>query len=237
MRKTALLFALIALPLHADLGQRIKSVNGWVGYTVPVSGRHVVCSYDGDSININDMPDTEPASSLRVLYQVERGQVISLRMSSPECTWQRNAQWIDPVDPRESAQFLKTLIDGGDMSVAKKALTAFALHRDTADDLIRYARENKSSKIRSMALFWVSQEAGDKAAAVLKDAVENDPEEEVRAKAVFGISQLPNDKSIPLLVDLMKNNRSRAVRKKAAFWLGQKDDPRALAALEDVLLH
>ena len=237
MKKMAFLF-LLALPLRADLASQIRAVNGWVGYSVPiVDGNHFVCSWD-DSITISRDDDyNRQSSALHVLYEVEKGRIVTVRLSSPECRYQRTVQWITtPVDPRESVRFLLDLVNGNE--VGKKAMGALALHRDTKDEeLIALARRHPESKIRSNALFWISQRAGDKAAGVLRDAVDNDPEEDVRAKAVFGISQLPNDKSIPLLIELMKTHRNARVRKKAAFWLGQKDDPRALAALEDLLTH
>lgn len=238
MKKMAFLLVLLAVPLRADLAGQIRGVNGWVGYSVPiVDGRHLVCSWD-EGVSINDDDDRLRSSALHVLYEVERGKVLSVRLSSPECRNSRPFQWLMNIDPRESVRFLRTLIDDpNDRGVAKKAVTALALHRDTVDQLIEIAKRHPTGKIRSSALFWVSQRAGDKAAGVLRDAIDNDPEEDVRTKAVFGISQLPNEKSIPLLIELMKTHRSPAVRKKAAFWLGQKDDPRALAALEDLLTH
>jgi len=229
---------LVALPLFADLRQQIESKTGWVGYSVPIAGTHTICSWDDWSQTISSGPCLRPSSALYVLYEVRTGHIESLRLSSPECApINKSIQWLEGVNPRESARFLRAFIDGDDRSLAKKAVNALALHQGTADDLIDIARHNSSPKIRSMALFWVSKAAGDRAASVLKDAIDNDPEEDVKTKAVFGISQLPNDQSIPLLIDLIKSNRNRAVRKKAAFWLGQKDDPRALAALEDILKH
>jgi HEAT repeat protein len=241
MRTLALLVALVALPVQADLASQIRASKGWVGYVVPIAeGRHLVCSFD-EGITINrgsDYDDFARSSALHVLYRVEDGEVTSVRLSSPECNSTRVVQWLPNPDPGESARFLVRLInDPRDRGVAKKAVGALALHRDTVNELINLAKKHESGSIRSAALFWVSQRAGDRAAGVLKDAIDNDPEEDVRAKAVFGISQLPDDKSIPLLIQLMKTHGSRAVRKKAAFWLGQKDDPRALAALEEVLTH
>ena len=238
MRKIAFLLVLFAVPLQADLASQVRAANGWVGYSVPIiDGRHYVCSWD-ESINIvSGVDDYQPRSSaLHVLYQVERGKVLSVRLSSPECRSTRQVQWIPGVDPRESVRFLLSLVNAEESG--KKAIGALALHRDTPDeDLIALARRHRDSKIRSNALFWISQRAGDKAAGVLRDAIDNDPDADVQTKAVFGISQLPNDKSIPLLIDLMKTHRNPRVRKKAAFWLGQKDDPRALNALEDLLTH
>ena len=239
MKKMAFLLVLFVVPLRADLAGQIRAANGWVGYSVPiVDGRHLVCSWD-EGINIHDDDDFRSRSSaLYVLYEVDHGKVVSVRLSSPECRSTRSNHWLVNIDPRESVRFLRSLIDdANDRGVAKKAVSALALHRDTVDQLIEIAKRHPVGKIRSSALFWVSQRAGERAAGVLRDAIDNDPEESVRTKAVFGISQLPNDKSIPLLIELMKTHKSPAVRKKAAFWLGQKDDPRALAALEDILTH
>lgn len=237
MKRIAFLAMLtLALPLRADLRQQIESKTGWIGYSVPISGHHTVCSWDDGSESISDGPHLEPSTALYVLYHVVARHIDGIRLSSPQCgALNREVQWIDGVDPRASAGLLRTLIDGDDRSMAKKAVSALALHAGTTGDLIEIAKHNPSSKVRGMALFWVSQAAGTRAAAVLKDAIDNDPEDDVKTKAVFGISQLPNDQSIPLLVDLIKTNRSAAVRKKAAFWLGQKNDPRALQALEDIL--
>ncbi|HEX9160585.1 MAG TPA: HEAT repeat domain-containing protein, partial [Thermoanaerobaculia bacterium] len=199
-------------------------------------GHQLVCSYDDVSQTIGTSTDRANSSRLFVLYDVSGGHVRTIRLSSPECPPStQTIQWLENVDVRESARFLRSIIDGGDRSVAKKAVNALALHPGTVDDLIDIARHNATPKVRGMALFWVSQAAGQRAASVLKDAVDHDPEAEVKTKAVFGISQLPDDQSIPMLIDLIKTNRSPEVRKKAAFWLGQKDDPRALAALEDIL--
>ena len=237
MKKIAFLALLtLALPLRADLRQQIESKSGWIGYSVPLSGHHTVCSWDDWSDSIKDGPYLKSSSALYVIYHVDAGHIDSVRLSSPECApLAHEVQWLEGVEPGASAKLLRTLIEGGDGSLAKKAVNALALHQGTTDDLIDIAKHNSSSKVRGMALFWISQAAGVRAASVLKDAIDNDPEDDVKTKAVFGISQLPNDQSIPLLVELIKTNRSAAVRKKAAFWLGQKNDPRALQALEDIL--
>ncbi|MBK5258105.1 MAG: HEAT repeat domain-containing protein [Thermoanaerobaculia bacterium] len=231
MMKLAFLLLLAAVPLRADLASQVRGVSGWAGYSVPIAdGRHVLCSWESTTIESH----RETASgSLLVLYEVADGSVRSVRVSSPECRATKQIHWIQGVDPRESVRFLRALVDDDDVS--RKALTALALHRGVEDDLIRVARDHASASVRGHALFWVSQHAGEKAAAALRQAVDNDPETRVKEKAVFGISQLPDERSIPMLIDLMKTHRNAAVRKKAAFWLGQKNDPRALAAFEDIL--
>jgi HEAT repeat protein len=233
MKTMALLLVLLALPLQADLATDIRSAAGWIGYSVPVAaGGHTICSWD--SYVDMDRQWNAPASALLVMYEVDRGAIRSMRVSSPECRATHEVRWLQNVSEQESVRFLTALIDG-DAGISKKAVTALALHRDSEEELIRLARRHASKSVRSTALFWVGQRAGRRAAEILRDAIDNDPDAEVKAKAVFGIAQLPDDRSIPMLVDLLNTHRSREVRKKAAFWLSQKDDPRALAALEAIL--
>jgi hypothetical protein len=237
MKKIAFLALLtLALPLRADLRQQIESKSGWIGYSVPIAGWHSICLWDDWSSSVKDGPYVSSSHALLVGYHVGAGHIDNVRVSSPECApLSHEVQWLEGVDPRASAGLLRRLIDGGDASLAKKAVSALALHAGTTDDLIEIAKHNSSSEVRSMTLFWIARAAGTRAASVLKDAIDNDPEDDVKKKAVFGLSQLPNEQSIPLLVELIKTGRSAAVRKNAAFWLGQKNDPRALQALEDIL--
>jgi HEAT repeat protein len=103
------------------------------------------------------------------------------------------------------------------------------------DDLIRMARDDESAHARGQALFWLAQKAGQKAAAAITGAIENDPDEEVKDKAVFALSQMPKDEGVPRLIQVAQTNRNAEVRKKAMFWLGQSDDSRALAFFEKIL--
>jgi HEAT repeat protein len=170
---------------------------------------------------------------------VDGHHIDRVRMRSAACDLDaegRSVTWLDGVDPRASLDLLEALVRL-DEDDAKHALVALAISNGSTDRLIDIARREGSATLRGKAMFWLGQQAGEKAAAALRDAVENDPDDGVKAKAVFGIYNLPNDQSVPLLIDLMKNHRSRTVRKKAAFWLSQKNDPRALAAFEDILTH
>lgn len=256
---------MLLLALHLTHGSvqpvatlRSAPANGWIGYAMATRAPTTVsccdgwgnwskrcdgCHLDGDdsfSINSRDKDDIGPAgaSQLYVFTRFDDGVPGRIRIFSPTCELDAGGQtvnWVDNVSQGESIAFLRKAAENGAKKLRNGALLALSLHAGATDTLIELARRNSNREIRGQALFWLSQQAGTRAAEALKDAVENDPEESVRAKAVFGISQLPNDESIPLLVDLMKHNRSREVRKKAAFWLGQKNDPRALAAIEEIL--
>src|SRR5688572_26683603 len=127
MKTMAFLLVLLALPLRADLATDIRSADDWVGYSVPiVDGRHTICSWD-NSMENDHRWDT-PASALLVMYQVEKGAIRSVRISSPECRATHQVRWLQNVTSDESLRFLVALIDG-DNDVSKKAVTALALHR------------------------------------------------------------------------------------------------------------
>ena len=251
MKMLALLFAaapMLAAPPRVvngtvqvvpSLAQAQSTVNGWIGYAVASTRgfSSCGCSLSSENNNISREDDDGPSTVLLFL-RMRDGRPDRFRFFSTDCEIKAGGQsisWVDNVSERESVAFLRQIADSGTEHVYSGALLALTFHPGGTDALIDIARHNPSSRVRGNALFWLSQAAGQKAAAALRDAVDNDPEESVRAKAVFGISQLPNDQSIPLLIDLLKHNRSREVRKKAAFWLGQKNDPRALEAIAEVL--
>jgi len=122
--------------------------------------------------------------------------------------------------------------------VVKPAVVALAMHdgAPATRSLVAIARDHAVSKLRSDALFWLGQRAGNEAAATIAEAIDRDPDTDVKRRAVFALSQLPKDDGVPKLIDVARNNRNAAVRKQAMFWLGQSNDPRALKFFEEVLL-
>jgi hypothetical protein len=234
--------AVTVVAASGPLKAQIESLpSSWAGYQLPAQpDRRFFCSIR-DGISIED--DRDAAGPVAVFFRVEDHHVALLRIDSWQCPLDAGGlpvRWIEGVDAAASLGYLRGLVDGldsrqPDSHVARHALTALAFQDNAIDALIDIAHHHADSHIRSSALFWLGQRAGQKAAAALLSAVDDDPNEDVRSRAVFGISNLPNDQSIPLLADLMKTNKSRQVRKKAAFWLSQKKDPRALAAIETLL--
>jgi hypothetical protein len=235
------------------LQSRVESVSGWVGWAIPAQDAREItccdnwngggcssCRLDGSNMNItsNDHDGLHVVVDHYNLFaRVSEHRVDRIRIFSANCNLDASGNtvyWMDDVKPADSVALLRSLASGSGTEKGRdNALMALAFHAGGTDALIDAARHG-THETRGKALFWLSQQASEKATATLKDAVENDPDDDVRGKAVFGISQLPDDRSIPLLIELT-NHRSRTVRKKAIFWLGQKNDPRALAAIEDIL--
>jgi HEAT repeats len=224
-----------------SLSARVQSIgSGWVGWSIPPrDSRSIICScrLDSDNINIRSNDD-----DLRVavdhhdlFVHLTDHAVDRVRVFSPACTLDASGQtiyWVEAVAPAEGIAFLRTIATGTSPRARNQALLALSLHAGATDTLIDIARHG-DHELRGKALFWLSQEAGEKAVAALRGAVD-DPDDEIRGKAVFGISQLPNDESIPMLIELTRHH-SATVRKKALFWLGQKNDPRALDAIAEIL--
>jgi HEAT repeat protein len=103
--------------------------------------------------------------------------------------------------------------------------------------MIQVAKTDRSTHVRGQALFWLAHKAGQKAAAAITEAIENDPDTDVKKRAVFALQQLPPDEGVPLLIQVARANKNPAVRKQAMFWLGQSNDPRAVRFFEEVLLR
>ena len=231
----------------------------WIAYRVPVAAGNQMCCGDSGSAGAccrgctlegrsgfssrrdGKVALDEDAGGI-VYLRGEGGRIDRVRMFSGGCPVDAGGRplvWLSDVRPEESLRLLASLAEGsaGTKSVAEGVLAAIAFHDDPAADrlLIGLARRHASSHVRGQALFWLSQKAGEKAAATITGAIEDDPDEDVKEKAVFALSQLPRDEGVPRLIEVARTNRNREVRKKAMFWLGQSNDPRALAFIEDVL--
>lgn len=224
-----------------SLANRVESIgSGWVAWSIPAHDHSSVscsCRLEGDNINIrsND-DDVHPLIDHHdVFVRLVDHRVDRVRVFTPTCTLDVSGQtiyWIDNVPPAESIDYFRSIALGSTTRAREHALFALAMHAGATDTLIDLARHG-SKELRGKALFWLSQQAGQKAVATLRGATD-DPDDDIRGKAVFGISQLPDDQSIPLLIELTKHH-SPTVRKKAIFWLGQKNDPRALDAIAEIL--
>jgi len=105
--------------------------------------------------------------------------------------------------------------------------------------LLRLARSDAlPQQTRRSAVFWLSQQAGDRVTRELSAFVsDGDEDRELRKHAVFALSQRPREEAVPELVRIARTHRDPEIRKTAMFWLGQSGDPRALALFEEILRH
>ena len=215
----------------------------WVGYRMSVTrGRRSM-----DDCWERSRIALEPAKEVLVLARLEAGQVVRLRTATPECEIDAGGLpvvWLDGVKPDDSVAWLTSLVhtipgaaDRFDR-VVRPAVVALAMHEGPAAtrSLVAIARDHAVPRMRSDALFWLGQRAGNEAVATIAEAIDRDPETEVKRRAVFALSQLPKDDGVPKLIEVARNNRNAAVRRQAMVWLGRSNDPRALRFFEEVLL-
>lgn len=234
----------------------------WVGYRIPmIPGPRQMCCWDstssiagdccgmcrlesggGVTMTTGDVQQRgtrivlEPPTEFLVLARFENGVVTRIRTFTPDCDVDAGGMtllWLNDVRPDESVSWLASLTGN------KQAVHAIAMHNTASalSTLIRTAREDRDTRRRSDALFWLAQRAGQQAVATITDAINDDPETEVKKKAVFALSQLPHDEGVPRLIEIARTHRNSEVRKQAFFWLGQTKDPRAIQFFEEILLR
>ena len=123
---------------------------------------------------------------------------------------------------------------------AEEALTGAAV-ADSAviwPELVTLARDrSRPEDVRTTAIFWLSQVAGEAASAELERFVTDDDEDsEIKSVAVFALSQLEDeDRGVEILLRLAREQKDPEVVQQVYFWLGQSEDPRAIALFEEVL--
>lgn len=227
----------------------------WVGWRAPHHGEGSACCMNVDrghrvrgggcrlessrTFNVNDGKG-EGGTGLHVLLRVASGRVERVRAYDDDCVLDAEGRlvvWLEGVAPAESVALLKGLLSdaGRPERFAEEALVALALHDapEAVQALLELAKRHASREVRSGALFWLAQRAGDEARAAITRAIEEDPETEVKRHAVFALSEMKD--GVPLLIDLARRHKNPAVREQAFFWLGESEDPRALAFFEEIL--
>lgn len=212
----------------------------WIGYrSASVGGPSHLCSDRGLR---NTRLYLERPTEFSVLARIERRQVVSLQIVTDDCDVEAGnlpLVWFDAVPADSGITWLNGLVTASttaERKVVERALMALVWHPAprALQAVIAAARQDQRAKIRSQALFWLSQRAGQEAVAAITSAMD-DPELEVKKKAVFAISQLPKSEGVPLLIQTARTHANRDVRKQAMFWLGQSEDPRAISFFEEVL--
>ncbi len=146
------------------------------------------------------------------------------------------------VGAREASAYLLGLAERSrDGRVGEEAIVPATLADSvtTWPTLLRLARAGALPQpTRRSAVFWLSQQAGDRITRELSAFVsDGDEDRELRKHAVFALSQRPRDEAVPELVRIARTHRDPEIRKTAMFWLGQSGDPRALALFEEILRH
>lgn len=140
------------------------------------------------------------------------------------------------ISAEQAVSWLIAEVETGDESSAKDALMPLTI----ADAEVPWSRvldvardASRPRGVRTQALFWSAQAAGERAAQEIGVIASTDPDVEVRKQAVFALSR--RDDGVEHLLTIARTSTDREVKKAAYFWLGQSKDPRAAALFAEVL--
>ena len=209
-------------------------------------GTHRTIRSNGNSTSYttsrhNEWEDDCEAGPVRVAIDIADGKPIALR-TYVGGRWRPGTDITDLgiVPVKEAANYLLDNLARSEGKVASEAIFPLTI----ADSMVVWPRlltlakdDTRSRAVRTQAVFWVSQAAGEKATAGLVEVVGDvAADQDVRLQAVFALSQRPKDEGVPALLDIAKNSKDPRIRKQSIFWLGQSGDPRAIAYFESVLL-
>lgn len=185
--------------------------------------------------------ECEPGPA-RVALDVRRGQVVDLRfyVGGRWRTTEDRTEDIGTVPAPVASEYMQSLIEDGPDNLAKEAFVP-AIVADAPDPyttMLRVAKDDRRSRsIRSSAVFWLGQGAGEVATRELSNMVASDTvDREVRQQAVFALSQQRGDAAVDALIRVVRTNRDPELRKSALFWLGQTGSPKALALIEELIM-
>ena len=97
---------------------------------------------------------------------------------------------------------------------------------ETADILLRIARNDPDEEVREQAVFWLSQVPDERAVTMLQEILGSSSNESLKNKALFALSQHRSPKAAQFLRDFaLRENESDELRGQAIFWLGQRHSP------------
>lgn len=196
-------------------------------------------SRGGSGRNRDEWLDECENGPVRVAMDIAAGQLIAVR-TYVAGRWGASAGATDlgTVAVKEAVDFLLDNAARGSGNGARDAIfpATIADSVEVWPRLLAIAKDEARERgVRTQAILWVSQAAGEKATQGLAEVVgDAAADQEVRLSAVFALSQRRTD-GVPALLAIARTSKDPAIRKQAIFWLGQARDPRALEYFESVL--
>ncbi|HVT38810.1 MAG TPA: HEAT repeat domain-containing protein [Gemmatimonadaceae bacterium] len=176
---------------------------------------------------------------VRVAMDVAAGHIIAVR-TYVGGRWKGVGDAVDLglVGDAEAVDFLLDNAARGSGSGAREAIFPASI----ADSVVVWPRllaiakdDSRERGVRTQAVFWVSQAAGEKASEGLAQLAGDAAEDrDVRLQAVFAISQR-HAEGVATLINIARTSKDPEIRKQAIFWLGQSRDPRAIEFFEAIL--
>lgn len=237
-----------AASAQQSIGERVATIrDGTVRLSFPAregvcgNGSSWIRTRDGSTMGTWSRRDDievecEPGP-VRLVIERQGGRTTELR-TYVGGQWRAAADATDlgTVSASNAIEYLVREAERGDAESAKQSLMPLTI----ADGEVPWTRvlgvardQSRPQSVRTQALFWAAQAAGDKAADDIGAIARNDPDLEVRKQAVFALSR--RDDGVEHLLRIARSSTDREVKKSAYFWLGQSKDPRATELFAEVL--
>ena len=184
----------------------------------------------------------EASRSMVVLFRAEGKRITKIRLVSQDCELDAGGlqfTWLEGVKPAESVALLETFVHGkeqvGDEEerVWHSALTAIALHADSAADraLESFTQPGQPESLRRQTAFWLGAAREKAGLTLLQKMAKTDPGPEVRAQVAFGLSISHQPGAIETMIRMAHDDASSHVRGQALFWLAHKAGEKAVDAI------
>jgi len=212
----------------------------WVGYTVPaVPGHDHNCNYN-EGMRAPGPVHLEPPGQVQILFRIEDNHVSKIRAISGDCQLDADGvplRWLRDVRPAESVAFLASFVTADSEHLRDGAVTAIALHADTAADevLERFAAAGQPESLREKAVFWLGAARGRRGYDLLRRIVTEDSSDHIRDKAVFALSISQEPQAVDTMIAVARHDASSHVRGQALFWLAQKAGNKAVGAISGAI--
>lgn len=201
----------------------------------------------GGPRNKNDVK-LEDARKLWILYRADKMHIERIRIMSNQCQLDAGGLrlvWLKGVKSEESVRFLSEFVQGREISggeenrIAEQALTAIALHADSAADkaMEEFSSPSEPEGLRKRASFWMGARRGAAGLAQLEKMAKTDPSSDVRAEVSFALFVSKELGAIEEMIRMAREDGSPHVRGQALFWLAEKAGSRAENAIAGAITN
>jgi HEAT repeat protein len=190
----------------------------------------------------------EGGSKLWILYRADKKHIERIRIMSNQCELDAGGLrliWLKDVKSEESVRFLSEFVQGwenlgGDENrIGEQALTAIALHADSAADkaMAEFSSPGQPEGLRKRASFWMGAARGAAGMAQLEKMAKTDSSSDVRAQVSFALFVSKEPGATEEMIRMAREDGSPHVRGQALFWLAQKAGSKAEHAIAGAITN
>jgi len=201
----------------------------------------------GGPRNKNDVK-LEGGGKLWILYRADKKHIERIQIMSNQCELDAGGLrliWLNDVKSEESVRFLSEFVQGrenlgGDENrIGEQALTAIALHADSAVDkaLAEFSSPGQPEGLRKRASFWMGAARGAAGLVQLEKMAKTDPSGDVRAQVSFALFVSKEPGTTEEMIRMAREDGSPHVRGQALFWLAQKAGSKAENAIAGAITN